>query len=121
MQPKSFDFAKWMREKHPRVKYLEKGQPCEALTTSRGNLKMYFHPLTKVREEAQRKARCRNTAHWRFTYLKNNWHRGETKVFCLTHLVYFGVFSNPDEERATERQMVKTGYALPKETRTQRN
>lgn len=86
----------------PRVNYLEQSQRCEANVGNRSTLKMRYHPNAAVRKEAQRKARCKNNAHWQFRFLKRSTGRGKTTVVCWKHLIHRCLYGDMLEEAATE-------------------
>jgi hypothetical protein len=113
-------FQKWLAEHHPRVKHLKAGTRCEAIKSG-APLKAYWkRDGTRQDDQALiEKWRCKATAHWRFTYLKGWPSQGRTARLCFSHLWYRGVFGDMRETEATERQMVKTGYASPEQTITQ--
>lgn len=114
------DFTKWMLEHHPRVTFLAKARQC---TERKGGapLKAYWkRDGTRQDDPATlEKWRCKTPAHWKFTALKRA-RFSRDGVMCWRHLYFRAIFGDMDESAATEKLMVKTGYATPEQTLTQR-
>lgn len=113
-------FREWLIQCHPRVKFLKKARQCTELKGG-APLKAYWAKdgRRQTDEAILAKWRCKTPAHWKFTALKRDW-LSSNGVMCMHHLYYRAVFGSMDETAATEKLMVRTGYATPEQTITQR-
>lgn len=78
--------------KHPGVQRLRKATACEGWKCGQSE---------KARREGYARG-CRNNAWWRF-----RWLNGRAMDLCWPHLIYQGIYGDPNEERRTLRWVEK--------------
>lgn len=51
---------------------------------------------------------CKRKGYWKFRALKKSW--AKDGVYCWTHLIYYGIYGDMDEEERTLKWLRKRGY-----------
>jgi hypothetical protein len=83
---------------------LKRSRSCDGIKWSKVSLKHVHWVRDNPPEGIPDRLRCKNQAHWKFTYLKLDPRSSKgPRYFCWSHLMYSGLFGSDLEIKRTER------------------